>query len=92
MDVVVLKLQGNTPEQIVEENDFLNLAQVYAALSYYYANKEEIEASFEEDEKFTEELDRQWEEYVVRHNGRPPEVPAPENRHIARPANWRPKQ
>jgi uncharacterized protein (DUF433 family) len=92
MDVVFLKKQGHTPEQIVEEYDHLTLAQVYAALSYYHENKDEIEVSFEEDEKFSEELDRQWEEYVARHGGHPPDVPAPGDRHIARPVNWRPKR
>jgi uncharacterized protein (DUF433 family) len=92
MDVVFLKQQGLSPEQIVEEYNHLNLAQIYAALSYYHENKEEIEASFEEDEQFNKELDQQWKEHVARHGGNPPEVPAPEDRPIARPVNWRPKR
>ncbi len=92
VDVVVLQRQGFTPEQIVEEYAFLNLAQVYAALSYYHEHKSEIDESFEEDRLFTENLDQQWEDYVARHNGNLPDVPAPKDRHIARPAGWRPKR
>jgi hypothetical protein len=31
-------------EAILEEISYLNLAQIYAALSYYHANRKEIEA------------------------------------------------
>ena len=36
--------QGLTPEEIITELPHLSLAQVYAALTYYHANREEIEA------------------------------------------------
>jgi len=36
---------GLTPEEIADEIEHLSLAQVYAALTYYHANKEEIEAT-----------------------------------------------
>ena len=35
--------QGLTPEEIITELPHLSLAQVYAALTYYHANQEEIE-------------------------------------------------
>jgi len=35
---------GHTPEEIADELGHLSLAQVYAALAYYYANRDEIEA------------------------------------------------
>jgi uncharacterized protein (DUF433 family) len=35
---------GWTPEVIVQNRTHLNLAQVYAALAYYYANKKQIDA------------------------------------------------
>ena len=40
---------GLTPEQIAEEIGHLNLAQIHAALAYYYANKEEVDADMEEE-------------------------------------------
>lgn len=36
--------QGLTPEEITTEMPHLSLAQVYAALTYYHANRAEIEA------------------------------------------------
>jgi uncharacterized protein (DUF433 family) len=36
--------QGLTPEEITTEVSHLSLAQVYAALTYYHANREQIEA------------------------------------------------
>ncbi|MFB2919741.1 DUF433 domain-containing protein [Aerosakkonema funiforme] len=35
---------GMYPEEIAAEFPHLNLAQIYAALAYYHANKDEIEA------------------------------------------------
>ena len=35
--------QGMTPEELVREWDFLSLAQVYDALSYYHDHKAEID-------------------------------------------------
>jgi uncharacterized protein (DUF433 family) len=35
---------GLSPEEIVREIPHLTLAQVYAALAYYHANRDEIEA------------------------------------------------
>ncbi len=91
-DIVFLYRRGYTPERIQAEYPQLNLAQVHAALSYYHARQDEIESELHEDESFTEELDRQWEEYVQRHGGHPPDEPAPEDRHIAKPVGWRPKE
>ena len=34
---------GMSPQQIIDERTHLNLAQVYAALAYYYANKKQID-------------------------------------------------
>ena len=42
--IAVWHQQGMSPEAIVEEISYLNLAQIYAALSYYHANRKEIEA------------------------------------------------
>jgi uncharacterized protein (DUF433 family) len=36
--------QGLSPEEIIAELLHLSLAQVYTALTYYHANREEIEA------------------------------------------------
>jgi uncharacterized protein (DUF433 family) len=69
MDIVCLHEEGYAPEQML--NEFatatpLTLGQVHAALTYYYEHKEEIEASFAEDEKVAVEHDRKRAEYLSR--------------------------
>ena len=46
---------GRTPEEIMQTIPHLTLAQVHAALAYYYANRDLIEADIAADE---EEADR----------------------------------
>jgi uncharacterized protein (DUF433 family) len=46
--IVVLYKQGAGAEEIARRISHLNLAQVYAALAYYHANREEIEAELAE--------------------------------------------
>ena len=41
--ISVLYKQGTNPEEIARRLNHLSLAQVYAALAYYHANREEIE-------------------------------------------------
>ena len=48
----------------------LSLAQVYAALAYYYDHTEEIEASFAEEDKAEEEHERKRAEYLERRAAR----------------------
>jgi uncharacterized protein (DUF433 family) len=40
LPIATLWKQGITPEEMVDNWDYLTLAQVYAALAYYHANKE----------------------------------------------------
>lgn len=49
---------GLTPEEIVIQYGHLSLAQVHAALAYYHANPEEIEADLAQEEAFAESLER----------------------------------
>ena len=44
LDTVIIAFgQGATPEQIVEDYDSLELSEVYAVISYYLQNREEVE-------------------------------------------------
>jgi uncharacterized protein (DUF433 family) len=47
---------GLSPEEIQREIRHLSLAQVYAALTYYHANHDEIEASLARDEAEADRL------------------------------------
>ena len=41
---------GQTPEEIADQYGHLSLAQVYAALAYYHANRAEIEADLAQEQ------------------------------------------
>jgi uncharacterized protein (DUF433 family) len=45
--VVTCYQRGLTPEEIVEQYPHINLAQIYAALAYYHANRDEIDGELE---------------------------------------------
>lgn len=47
---------GWTPEQIVEQYPSITLADVHAALAYYYDHEEEMKAEIEEERRFVEEM------------------------------------
>ena len=49
---------GLSPEEIVREITHLTLAQVYAALSYYHVNRDEIERDMAEEDAVAGELER----------------------------------
>jgi uncharacterized protein (DUF433 family) len=50
---------GLSPEETADQYGHLNLAQVHAALAYYRANREEIEADLAAEEAEAEQLE-QW--------------------------------
>lgn len=52
---------GQIPEEIVQTfGGHLSLAQVHAALAYYYANQVEIDADLQAEDFATEALERQY--------------------------------
>jgi uncharacterized protein (DUF433 family) len=50
---------GLTPEEIATQYGHLSLAQVHAALAYYHANPEEIEADLAQEDAFAEKVERE---------------------------------
>ena len=57
---------GQIPEEVVQTfGGHLSLAQVHAALAYYYANQAEIDVDLEAEDRETEALERE--------NQRPPQ-------------------
>lgn len=57
MDIVVWhEMRGRCPEEIIEMFPGITLADVHAALAYYFDNREEIEADFRRDEEWAEWL------------------------------------
>jgi uncharacterized protein (DUF433 family) len=47
---------GMSPDEIVSAHPTISLAQVHAALAYYFDHKDEIDADIEEGRRFVEEL------------------------------------
>jgi uncharacterized protein (DUF433 family) len=54
--VVWHEQHGITPTEIVVTYPTITLAQVHAALAYYYDHRDEIHAAIEEEHRFVEEL------------------------------------
>lgn len=70
LDVVYLHKAGRTSERIQVEYPDLNLAQIHAALSYFYANPEEIEAEFQRDREWEGGFEQRKAENLAKHAGR----------------------
>jgi uncharacterized protein (DUF433 family) len=58
--VAVLHNLGHTPEEIVRKYDHLTIAGVHAALAYYFANKQEIDAEVAADEADAASIEREF--------------------------------
>ncbi len=56
---------GLMPEEIADRIGHISLAQVHAALAYYHANRDEIEAAIAEDEEAGDRAER--EHFLRRH-------------------------
>jgi uncharacterized protein (DUF433 family) len=54
--IAIESLRGNSPEEIVTERPHLTLAQVHAALAYYWANKADIDADIAAEAAFYDEM------------------------------------
>jgi uncharacterized protein (DUF433 family) len=51
---------GRSPEEIAESYGHLTLAQVFAALTYYQANREEIEADIATEEAEADRIEQEF--------------------------------
>ena len=69
-NIVALHDEGRTPEQMLEEYPSLTLAQIHAALAYYYDNREEIEQALEEEEDWEARHEQRRAEYLSRRTGK----------------------
>ncbi len=67
IEVVLDKLAyGWSPEQIHFQHPDLSLAQIHAALAYYYENKEGLDAEIERRYENAEELSRRSSDPILR--------------------------
>jgi uncharacterized protein (DUF433 family) len=58
-NIAILHNQGTEPEEIARRK-YLTLAQVHAALAYYYANKDQVDATIAEDIAQYSKLEEEW--------------------------------
>jgi uncharacterized protein (DUF433 family) len=56
--IAVYDMQGYSAEEIVASKPHLTLAQVHAALAYFWANKAEIDADLAAEEAFYDEMSK----------------------------------
>lgn len=66
VDIVAMLKAGKSPEQMLVEYPSLSLAQIHAAISYYYENKSEIEAELAEDDGWEQDHERRKAEHLAR--------------------------
>lgn len=52
---------GLIPEEIVRKVGHLSMAQVHAALAYYHANRDEIDADLAAEDRETEALEQRYQ-------------------------------
>lgn len=50
------EVHGRSPDEIVSGYPHISLADVYAALSYYHAHREDIARQMKDDEEFVDSL------------------------------------
>jgi uncharacterized protein (DUF433 family) len=65
-NVVALLQEGKTPEEMLVQYPGLNLAQIHAALLYYYDHSAEIEAALAEEEQWEAQHEQLKAEYLER--------------------------
>ena len=54
--------EGSSPEEIADQYPHLTLAQVYTALAYYHANREEVEADLAAERAEAELLEKEFQQ------------------------------
>ena len=66
VDIAALLEADKTVDEMLVAYPSLNKAQIHAAISYYYENREEIEAIFAADELAEAEYERRRAEHLAR--------------------------
>lgn len=68
VDIACLQRGGYTPEKMLEVYPSLNLAQLHAALSYYYENPHEIESALQDDREVAEKIESDRADFLRKHS------------------------
>jgi uncharacterized protein (DUF433 family) len=57
-DIVLWNEEGLTPDEIVSRIPTISLADVHAALAYYYDHREEVDRQIRDDDAFANDVER----------------------------------
>lgn len=69
MDIVALQREGHSPEKMLDVFAVrLTLAQVHAALAYYYDHTEEIDDAFAEQREGERDSEQKRAEFLKKHD------------------------
>jgi uncharacterized protein (DUF433 family) len=60
--MAVLYKQGSSPEEIADQYPHLTLAQIYTALAYYHANREEVEGDLAAERAEADMLEKEFQQ------------------------------
>ncbi len=67
VEVVLDKMAyGWSPEEMHRQHSHLSMAQIHAALSYYYEHQDEVDADIERRDRYVEELRAQQKNPLTR--------------------------
>ncbi len=58
--IAILHNLGHSPEEIVRKYEHLTIAGVHAALAYYFANKQEVDAEIAADETNAASIEKEF--------------------------------
>ena len=64
--LVALLKDGKTPEEMLVAYPDLSLAQVHAALAYYYDHRDEVDGELDEDDDAEQQYERKRIQYLAR--------------------------
>lgn len=58
--IAILHNLGHSPEEVVRRYEHLPIAGVHAALAYYHANRQEVDAEIARDEADAEQIEKEF--------------------------------
>jgi len=65
--IVGMYRRGESPEEIAANYESLSLAEIYAALAYYHANRDALDRMFKDEEVEENRLEMEWRQANPKH-------------------------
>jgi len=58
--IAILYKSGYSPEEVADQFEHLSLAQIYAALAYYHANRDEVDSDIASEDTEYDRLEKEY--------------------------------